>query len=365
MATGWGRENLRIHAVADRSVPPSPVNLAGCPAVSRDVRAVSSLLSRVLPLSLLTLCLGAASVGCTLEPGADGLEVVPRLPYESKPTALAAPQAWNGEPIVVDIERGNIEVIGDPDAEELTIVGDAITWAQRADDAGEIARAILATARVGRDANGAVHVTCGLVDGDFKSALPEATQCNIRVVVPAPAGATHDVQAYARDGFVYLHRLTTSPTSRIMSTGIEVEAVQLRGNVEVHAGWLDVEVKPIPGGRVVVESTTDDWYDIPTLQQTPKREPRDGGARFGATVRLPQDFRSQRVELYSAGASVETFPFPDVVSGAPRGPVDASAAQLIAVRANQGNATLLALDPTLTGTRTTGLGTSVRGPWND
>lgn len=309
--------------------------------------------------------LGAASAGCTLEPTADGLEVVPRLPYESKPTSLAPAQAWNGEPVVVDIERGNIEVIGDPDAKELAITGNAITWAQRASDAGEIAKAILATAKVSRDATGAVRVTCGLVDGDFASALPQATQCNVRVVVPAPAGATHDVQAYARDGFVYLQRLTTSPTSRIKSTGIEVEAVQLRGNVEVHAGWLDVEVKPIPGGRVLAESTSDDWYDIPSLRQTPKRDERDGSARFGATVRLPKDFRAQRVDLFSAGAAVEAFPFPDVVSGAARGPVDASAAQVIAVRANQGNATLLALDPTITGTRLSGLGSTTRSAWDD
>lgn len=333
------------------------------------MRASFSLLPpRVRSLSLLTVCLGAfgaSSVGCTLEPGADGLELVPRLPYESKPTALAPPQAWNGEPIVVDIERGNIEIIGDPDAKELSITGNAITWAQRASDAGEIAKAIVATAKVGRDESGAVRVTCGLASGDFKSALPEATQCNIRVVVPSPAGATHDVRAHARDGFVYLQRLSTSPASRIVSTGIEVEAAQLRGNVEVHAGWLDVEVKPIPGGRVVVESTTEDWYDIPTLQGTPKREKRDGSARFGATLRLPQDFRSQRVDLFSAGASIETYPFPDVVPGQARGPLDASAAQLIAVRANQGNATLLALNPTLTGSRTSGLGTVVRGAWDE
>lgn len=340
-------------------------------AVSRGVPTSSSSSScrRVIfPRFLLPVCLGvvcAASAGCTLEPTADGLEVVPRLPYESKPTALAPPQAWNGEAVVVDIERGNIEIIGDPDAKELTVTGNAITWAQRASDAGEIAKAILATAKVERDGSGAVRVTCGLVSGDFESALPEATQCNIRVVVPSPAGAAHDVRAHARDGFVYLQRLTTSPTSRIVSTGIEVEAAQLRGNVEVHAGWLDVEVKPTPGSRVVVESTTEDWYDIPSLQGTPKREKRDGSARFGATLRLPQDFRSQRVELFSAGASIEAFAFPDVVPGAARGPQGASAAQLIAVRANQGNATLLALDPTLTGSRTSGLGTAIRGPWTD
>ena len=290
------------------------------------------------------------------------MKVVGRLPYESTAAPLTAPQSWNGEPITVDIARGNIEVIGDPHATQLSVVGDAITWAQNADDAGVISRAILATAKIDHDANG-VRVTCQLVQGDFKSANPDATQCNVRIVVPAPAGVTHDVHAYARDGFVYLQRLTTSATSHIVSTGIEVEATQLKGNVEVHAGWTDVEVKPMPGSSVVVESTTDDWYSIPTLQEVPKREERDGSAKFGATVRLPQDFRAQRVELSSAGASVEATPFPDVVSGAPRGPLDATAAQLVSVRANQGNATLLVLDPTATGSRTTGLGKSEREAW--
>lgn len=304
-------------------------------------------------------------MGCTLEPTADGVNFVPRLPYESKPVSLAEPKVWAGEPLVVDIERGNIEVIGDPAVKDVTITANAITWSQSATDAGDIAKAIVATAKVGRDPSGAIRVTCGLVDGNFGSALPEATQCNVRVVLPAPSGSTHHVQAYARDGFVYLQRLTTSPSSVIRSTGIEVEAAQLRGNVEITAGWLDVEVKPIPGGRVITKSTTEDWYDIPTLQQTPKRDARDGGARFGATVRLPRDFRAQRVDLSSAGASVETFPFPDVVSGAPRGPVDAAAAQLVAVHANQGNATLLALDPTVTGSRLSGLGRIALVPWQD
>ncbi len=301
--------------------------------------------------------------GCTIEPTANGLEIVPRLPYESRPETVGAPLVWNGEAIDVEVERGNIEVVGSPSAKEMTVTANATTWARNADDAGSLARAFVATARVERSASGALRVTCRVPSGSFGSALVETSQCNVRVVVPADA-RPHAVRVVAQDGFVYLQRLTSSPSTAIVASGIEVEATQLRGNVGVRSYWADVEVKPTPGARIYVGSASDDWYDLPTLSPTPKRG-EGGEAKFGATLRLPKDFRARRVDMSSAGAAVEHFEFPDVRPGAPRGAVDASAAEYVAVHANQGNATLLALDDTVSGSRTTNLGTIAREPWRD
>lgn len=313
-------------------------------------------LSLLLPLSL------PLFTGCTLEPTANGLEIVPRLPYDSRPANVGAPLAWSGEAIDVDVERGNIEVIGSPSATEVTVTANATTWARNADDAGALARAFLATAKVERD-RGALRVSCRVPSGSFGTALVETSQCNVRVVVPEGT-RPHAVRVVARDGFVYLQRLTSAPSTAILASGIEVEATQLRGNVGVSSYWADVEVKPTPGARVYVGSASDDWYDLPTLNPTPKRG-EGGEAKFGATLRLPKDFRARRVDMSSAGASVEHFAFPDVRPGAPRGAIDASAAEHVAVHANQGNATLLALDDTITGSRTTNLGAIAREPWRD
>lgn len=299
---------------------------------------------------------------CTLEPGADGVRVHPRLPYTSSTKTIAENEPWSGEPIRVQVEHGNVQVVGLRSAKGITVRATMYTWADDPEDAGAMEKEILAGLTVSRE-DGRFVVHCAEPERDVRSALANASQCNVRVEVPAPEGAVHDVEAYAIDGFTYLRRLATNAHTSIRATGIEIEGFDLRGNVSLHAGWLDAEVEPIAGARIEIESTTDDWYYVPSLAAVPKRSPRDGAAEFGATLRLPRDFRAQRVELSSAGASVEAFAFPDVVSGAPRGPVDASAAALVAVRANQGNATLLPLGETFSSVRHDEFGSDTRDPW--
>jgi hypothetical protein len=309
-----------------------------------------------------TAVLATSAVGCTLDPTAHGVEVHPRLPFTSAPQSVVTSQAWSGEPILVDVEHGNVEVVGERNASGITVRADTLTWADNADDARGMSAALLAKVSVTRE-GGTLVVRCAKADHDVGSALADASQCNVRVEIPAPDGVVHDVRAYAEDGFTYLNRLESGPGTQIVATGIEVEGLLLRGNVAVHAGWADVEAEPIAGASILVESTTDDWYAIPSLQQAPKREPRDGSAKFGATLRIPSDFRAARVDLSSAGASVDTSAFPDVVSGQARGPLGPTAAALVTVKANQGNATLLPAGQNVTLSRQGDFGTDTRDPW--
>ena len=313
-------------------------------------------------LSLL-LVLAAFTPACTLEPTKDGLRIHPRLPYASPTRTLVQDELWNGEPLLVHVKHGNVQVIGKRDGKGISLRANTYTWADSADDARAMAKAQLDRLTFRRE-QGRMEVRCERMEDDVESALASTTQCNVRVEIPAPEGAIHDIQAYAEDGFTYLHRLASGPSTRIVATGIEIETLALRGNVNLHAGWLDAEVEPIPGSTVALVSTTEDWYEIPTLQEVPKREARDGSARYGATLRLPEDFRAERVELFSAGAAVEALAFPDVASGQPRGPVDGTAAKLISVKANQGNATLLVFGENTVVQRSDDLGSDVRDPWS-
>lgn len=300
--------------------------------------------------------------GCILDPTADDFLKV-RLPYVTSNQTLVQDEPWNGESLKVHVQHGNVQVVGLREAKTIKVRFHTLTWAVNEDDARAMRDAQLekfSFRRVGER----IEVFCGKMTSDVASASAAATQCNVRVEVPAPEGVVHDVQVYAEDGFTYLNRLASGPTSRIVATGIEIDALLLRGNVELHAGWLDAEVEPIPGATVAVESTTGDWYFIPTLEEVPKRAERDGAAKFGATLRIPKDFSAQRVELFSAGGSVEAFAFPDAVNGYPRGPLDTSSARLVSVRANQGNATLLVFGQTFTSSRTDDFGTDIRDPWS-
>jgi len=116
---------------------------------------------------------------------------------------------------------------------------------------------------------------------------------------------------------------------------------------------------------VFVGSESDDWYYVPSLAEVEKRDENDGAARFGATLRLPKDFTSHLVTITSRGAAVETFGFPDVVSGAARGNMSAFSSQSITVSANQGNATLLVLGESVTTSRTGDFETDPRTPWTE
>jgi hypothetical protein len=300
--------------------------------------------------------------GCTLEPGKDGLEVVPRAPYGSSPVVIDE-QAWNGEAVVVDVERGNIEIVGRPEAKTIKVQADTLTWAQKQKDASDMRAATIATARLERDASGAWSVKCEIPKGDFGSALPEATQCNVRIEVPAPEGVVHDVHAIAHFGDVYMNRLQSGPSTRIVASGIEVEGLVLRGNVQIYSYYADVEVEPRASGDVLVTSASEDWYYLPTLEEVEKRDKDDGAARFGATLRIPRDFTSRVVSLSSRGAAVEAFGFPDISSGAPRGPVGPLSAHSVTVTANQGNATLLVWGESVTTARGGDFATDARLPW--
>jgi hypothetical protein len=307
------------------------------------------------------LVLAPTLAGCTLEPGKDGLEVVPRAPYTSSPVAVGE-ETWNGEALTVDVERGNIEIVGHPGTKTISVRADTLTWAQKQEDASAMRAATIATAKLVRDASG-WSVKCEIPKGAFGSALPEATQCNVRIDMPAPEGVAHDVRAIAHFGDVYMNRLQSGPATRIVASGIEVQGLVLRGNVEVYSYWADVEVEPRANGNVLVASESGDWYYLPSLEAVEKRNDKDGSARFGATLRIPKDFTSRLVSMSSRGAAVEAFGFPDVRSGAPRGPLGPASAQSVTVSANQGNATLLVWGESYTASRGSDFGTDDRLPW--
>jgi hypothetical protein len=302
--------------------------------------------------------------GCTVEPGKDGLELVPRAPYGSSPVVVAE-QAWNGEALDVEVERGNIEIVGHPDTTSITVRANTLTWAREQKDASDIRAATIATARLERGTNGNLVVKCDIPKGDFGTALNEATQCNVRVDIPAPEGVVHDVRAVARFGDVYMNRLQSGPSTTIVASGIEVEGQLLRGNVQAYSYWADVEVEPRPNGEVFVASESGDWYYLPTLQEVEKRDARDGSARFGATLRIPRDFTSRVVSMSSRGANVEAAAFPGLRSGAPRGPLGPLSADSVTVTANQGNATLLVWGESYNAIRTADFATDARVPWTD
>ena len=314
-----------------------------------------------LRTSLLLVC--CLSSGCIIDPTADDFGLQVRLPYVTNNQTLVQDEPWNGEPLKVHVQHGNVQVVGIRSAKTITVRSHTLTWATNWDDARAMRDAQMEKFSFRREGE-RLEVFCGRMENDVASASGAATQCNIRVEIPAPEGVAHDVQVYAENGFTYLNRLASGPTSRIVATGIEIEALTLRGNVDLRAGWLDAEVEPIPGATVAVESTTNDWYYIPTLEEVPKRDERDGSARFGATLRIPKNFSAERVDLFSAGGSVEASAFPDVVSGYPRGPVNASSARLISVGANQGNATMLVFGEVYTSYRTDDFGTDIRDPWS-
>jgi hypothetical protein len=307
--------------------------------------------------------LAAVASGCTLEPTADGLEIVARAPYISSPVSVDE-QPWNGEGISVDVERGNIEIVGHKDTTTISVRANTMTWARSHDDASAMRAATVATAKLERDAGGNWSVTCEIPPGDFGSALREATQCNVRVDVPAPEGVTHQVSAIARFGDVYLNRLQSGADTSLVASGIEVEGSLLRGHVQVYSYWADVEVEPFSRSTVGVHSASGDWYYLPSLESVEKRSEKDGAARFGATLRIPKDFTSEWVELESRGAAVEAFAFPDVRSGTPRGALSPASAKLVKVSANQGNATLLPWGESITTSRTGDFATDTREPWS-
>jgi hypothetical protein len=82
-------------------------------------------------------------------------------------------------------------------------------------------------------------------------------------------------------------------------------------------------------------------------------------ARFGATLQL--EGLPCSASISSAGADERSRS--PTWCGSPRGPLDAYAAQLVSVRANQGNATLLAREDAFIGTRSDDFGVDPRDAW--
>lgn len=301
---------------------------------------------------------------CAVDLGPDGLGLTPRLPYETQVFEVAR-EPWAGEPVHIEVQHGNVEVVGVPGATDVRIAGRVLTWTRDRADVQAMYELVRSGLRVERAPDGALRILCAEAPHDVGDAQASATQCNVRVELPAPEQVEHALTAVAHFGDVYLNRLQSGADSALVARGIEVEGVLLRGNVHLQSEWGDAEVEPRAGGTVYLGSGTGDWFNLPTLLPTPKRDERDESARFGATLRLPQDFSAEEVRLSSVGAAVETPHFSDVVPGQPRGPLGPHSARRIEVAANQGNATLLAVERGHTLSRSGAFGTDSRTPWSE
>jgi hypothetical protein len=307
--------------------------------------------------TLLLLIPATFCIGC-LELGEDGLELVPRVPYESEIQSVGEPLVWHGEPLDVSVERGFVEVIGDPDASELVVTARALTWARYGDidDARSINDAILDTASVSLS-DGIVRVHCDVVDDDRGSAQAEATQCNVRVVVPAPPGATQELRLRTGLGDAFLQRLTTSPGGKLdLEVGGLVEAWELRANVVSSAGAHDLEITPLAGGFVDVTSTIALAAGSSTSEGA-----TDAKDLFGTILRLPPDFATESLVLFSTDGEVTTPGFPDLAPAATSRPGE-SPASLIRATAEWGHVQLFTLPNITSRSRTSPLGTVVTKP---
>lgn len=298
----------------------------------------------VLPLAL-------ASVGC-VDVSEDGIALTPRVPYESNLKSVGEPLEWHGEPVNVDVARGFVEVVGDPDVTSVVVTSHALTWARYGDldDARAINDEILATAKV-EMLDGSVRVSCGVPSGDHGSAEANATQCDLRVVIPAPVGATHAVSVRTGLGDVFLQRLATTSTGFIDLDVVGfVEAWDLHGNVVSRAGANAIEVTPSLAGVVDVESTVALAGELDSGDGF-----GDAKDKTGTTLHLPSDFATQALVLHSADGDVRLAEFPDLVPGAPSRP-GSDPATLIRAQADWGHVELAKLQSFTTRSRTSALG---------
>ena len=255
-----------------------------------------------------------ATTGClTLDE--NGLELQLRLPYQSTNETLKEDETWQGERLVVRVERGTLEVVGLRQATNLRLRANALTWSEDVEDAKKMHRRVLDGVRFERHGN-EIRIACAVPDDDVGTALANATQCNLRLEVPAPEGAMHDIDVRTDQGNVVLHRLATGPTNQIRAWGTEVRAFALRGNVHVVSAWADIECEPMAQSLVSIESKSGDWYYLPSLRQVEKQG-NQGEARFGATLRLPKSFTTQHLQMSSVGATVDVDAFPGLVLNAP------------------------------------------------
>ena len=301
--------------------------------------------SLLLPL----LLSGTFLTGC-LDISEDGIDIRPRVPYQSSVRDVGEPLIWQGEPIDVHVERGNVEVVGDPGATSVRVTSRAMTWASYGDtgDAKAMNDAILSTA-FARVEDGFLKVGCKAIDDDIGSAQAASTQCNLRVMVPAPDGATHDVHVTTGLGDAFLANLSTSPWGAIDLYVVgSVEAWGLRGNVHSQASENDIEATPLPGGFIDADSTI-------ILQVPGDREQADQGASSGTTLRLPSAFGANAVDLASQQGSVLTADFPNLASGVPHNP-GPSAAALVRGHADWGDVKVLTLHSLAGRSRTSDLG---------
>ena len=300
----------------------------------------------------------STGVGGCLDLSDEGMKLSPRVPYESSIRDVGEPVAWNGEALDVQVERGFVEVVGDPDASELVVTARAMTWARYrdVDSAKQINDAILKTASVVKDAS-VVRVRCGVVEADVGSAQSEATQCNVRVVVPAPAGATHELKLRTGLGDAFLQRLTTSPAGRLdLDVSGLIDGWDPHRNLLARAGASDVEIAPGPGGTVDVASLIALGVGLST-----EKGLNDAKDKAGTTLRLPADFATQSLVLWSEDGDVGTPDFPDLTPTAAVRP-GASPAALVRATADWGHVSLFAAQEFSSRTRTSTLGDIVSKP---
>jgi hypothetical protein len=305
----------------------------------------------------LALSLTVASVGC-VDLDENGLALTPRVPYESNVKTVGEPLEWNGEAVEIDVERGFVEVVGDPDAQQIVVTSHAMTWARYGDvaDARAINEEILATATA-ELVDGKVRVSCGVPSGDHGSAQASSTQCDLRIVIPAPVGATHALTARTGLGDLFLQRLTTAPTGFIdVNVNGYIEAWAISGNVVARAGANDLEVLPIPGGIVDVESTIALAVGLDSEDGL-----HDAKHVTGTTLRLPETFATQSLVLFSDDGDVRLGDFPDLVPKTQSRP-GANPATLISARADWGHVELAKLLTYTTRSRTSPLGVIEQKP---
>jgi hypothetical protein len=282
--------------------------------------------------------LALASVGC-LDVSEDGIELRPRVPYESNVRDVGEPLEWHGEPVSVDVERGFVEVVGDPDVENIVVTSHALTWARYGDvdDARAMNDDILGTARV-ELVDGTVRVSCGLPSGDHGTAEANATQCDLRVLIPAPTGAQHRVAVRTGLGDAFLSRLTSPPMEFIdLWVNGFIETWDLTGNLVASGAVNDIEVTPYAGGVVDVEARV-----IVAGQASTQDGFNDAKHVTGSKLHLPADFATQTLDLFSNDGELWLAQFPDLGPGSTSRPGE-DPATLVRAHADWGHVELVKL----------------------
>jgi hypothetical protein len=260
---------------------------------------------------------------CSVSTTPNSITLTAQTKYTGGTVTKQSQGTWNGQLIHVFNQNGDLTIVADPNATNVSLT--AIPFAYADPDAGADAQAAIAdvTNLIGIDESNGFAVNCPIAQSNHGTAKNGTTGCSLTVTVPA--GTTQ--LGLTLDGHAGNGPLTAQGTFTA-DTGAQVILRSDNGDVS--------GVQIVGGAKARSENGTVTAAFTPTVGAVEEASSGNGDVTLG----LPANFAADSLQLSAPSGNVNITGFSDITATSTSRGAAGTGAKSITVTTDLGNVTI-------------------------